>query len=68
MQIDVREIDDVTVDTINFGEDESLSIGDIEDDIFYVKSTEKSVPIYKDSIPNMIKALEKAQELWRISE
>jgi len=65
VQIDVREIgDNITIDTISFGDDEYLSCDDLDNEIFTVRSEDKIVNIYLDSIDNMIVALQKAKELW----
>ena len=65
MRIDVRENqkDDV-VDEIVFGEDGEV-IQKAEATTFYVTGEdETSVELWISDIDNMIKALEKARELW----
>jgi len=65
MRIDVRENqkDDV-VDEIVFGEEEEV-IQKVGATTFYVTGEdETSVELWISDIDNMIKALEKAKELW----
>lgn len=62
-KIDIRNGEDYEpVTEIQFGDDEELVYG--EAGVFYVRSSRKLVPVYIESIDNMIKALEQAKELW----
>ena len=50
------------IKTIKFGSDEILEVG--ESDLFYIISEGMRASIYLDSIPDLINALNLAQELW----
>ncbi len=65
-KIDIRSFDgDIEIDEIQFGDDEYLKVGDDEfSEIFYIHSDGKFVPIYTDSISDLINALKQAKELW----
>tara|TARA_R110000803_G_scaffold13482_9_gene37938 strand:- start:20679 stop:20891 length:213 start_codon:yes stop_codon:yes gene_type:complete len=64
-RIDIRNANDYEeITEIQFGNDETLVYGSTESDLFYVRSEAKLVPVYIESIDNMIKALEQAKELW----
>ena len=64
MQIDIRETDDTFISAIKFGEGEALLTGDEDDGLLIIQSDGHSLTIYQESIPNLIKALHKARELW----
>jgi hypothetical protein len=62
-KIDIREIDeDEEITEIYFTDDEYLSI--LESNVLYVHSDGKKIPIFLESIPNMIVALEHAKAIW----
>lgn len=64
MQIDIRTYhEDEEITGITFGTGESLEVSD-DEELFYVCAEGKRVAIYMDSIPNLKKALEKAEEIW----
>lgn len=78
-ELDIRDNNEnVVIDTIRFAEDDVVSRkGVIDEEIIYIASdnaacdaeTDENVAyIFIRDIPNLIKALQKAQEIWSASE
>ena len=65
MIVDIRKETNVQIDTIAFSDEEFLfQDTEGEEEVFLIGDANVKVPIYLESIPDLIKALEKAQEIW----